>query len=303
MARALLFLYAESPVHAGADTSLGALDLPIQREAGTALPVVWGQSLKGALRSHARGRWGPDDPKITRLFGDPPPTGPNPAPAKPGRLSVGDAQLVAFPVATLHDTFAWLTSPLVLGRLRRRAGLVDPDGPRAAALAGQQVPAATDSTVLSATDRWAAVDAVFGPYVAVCQPDEATAGWARVLSEAVLPAGAEFDFFRTKLRRDLVVVGDGLLTAVTKECGEVTPRVQLKTSVKTVEHGPFYVEYLPTETILVAVVEAVDVGDLTELGAVVTDQVMHLGGDETIGKGLIWCRLVGDGGGGGTAQS
>lgn len=52
MPRALLFLYAESPVHAGADSSVGVVDLPIQREASTGLPVIWGQSLKGALREH-----------------------------------------------------------------------------------------------------------------------------------------------------------------------------------------------------------------------------------------------------------
>ncbi len=124
MVRALLFLYAESPIHAGADSSVGALDLPIQREVGTGLPVIWGQSLKGALRSHARDRWGPEHPRVAQLFGDPPPSGADAQPAKPGRLSVGDAHLVAFPVPTMRATFAWLTSPLVLGRLRRRAGLV-----------------------------------------------------------------------------------------------------------------------------------------------------------------------------------
>ena len=52
--RALLFLYAETPVHAGADTGLGALDLPIQREVTTGLPIIKGESLKGALRERLR---------------------------------------------------------------------------------------------------------------------------------------------------------------------------------------------------------------------------------------------------------
>ena len=53
MTEFLLYLYAESPVHTGAAGSLDVLDLPVQREAATGYPVIWGQSLKGALRQAA----------------------------------------------------------------------------------------------------------------------------------------------------------------------------------------------------------------------------------------------------------
>ncbi|HLY31875.1 MAG TPA: RAMP superfamily CRISPR-associated protein, partial [Ktedonobacterales bacterium] len=49
-AAALLFLYTETPLHAGTGASLGIVDLPIQREVHTQYPMIQGSSVKGALR-------------------------------------------------------------------------------------------------------------------------------------------------------------------------------------------------------------------------------------------------------------
>jgi CRISPR-associated protein Cmr4 len=50
---ALLGLLAETSIHAGAGQMAGVIDLPIQREAHTAWPVVFGSAVKGALRTLA----------------------------------------------------------------------------------------------------------------------------------------------------------------------------------------------------------------------------------------------------------
>ena len=44
-----IIVYALSPLHAGSGRSLGAVDLPIQRD-GFGYPIIWGSSFKGALR-------------------------------------------------------------------------------------------------------------------------------------------------------------------------------------------------------------------------------------------------------------
>ena len=49
----VLFLYCESPLHAGAGEG-GVIDLPIQRESRTNLPKIESSSLKGALRETMR---------------------------------------------------------------------------------------------------------------------------------------------------------------------------------------------------------------------------------------------------------
>ncbi len=47
----ILGLYSVTSVHAGSGAELSVIDLPIQRERHTGFPVIWGQSLKGVLRS------------------------------------------------------------------------------------------------------------------------------------------------------------------------------------------------------------------------------------------------------------
>ena len=46
----LLFLHAQTGLHPGSGTALGAVDLPIQRERYTQWPVIPGSTLKGILR-------------------------------------------------------------------------------------------------------------------------------------------------------------------------------------------------------------------------------------------------------------
>jgi CRISPR-associated protein Cmr4 len=294
MQRALLFLYAESPVHAGADSSLGALDLPIQREASTSLPVIWGQSLKGALRDHLTRVWSESD--VNCVFGMPPPSSDGTGDGlKPGTLSVGDAQLVGFPVPTLVNTYAWISGALPLGRLRRKAELAGVTGMPNAALPTGRL---SGDVCLAAHRRWTADRTALGPYVLRCETHEAVEAWADWLSKKALPGGAAHSYFHGKLATDLLVVGDHLLAPITKECAEVTPRVQLGRTdedgnrTKTVVHGPFYSEYLPTETILVGLLECREAGHLDKLHTALDGQILRLGGDETIGKGLLWCRVV-----------
>ncbi len=302
MERLLLFLYAESPVHAGADSSLGVVDLPMQRDGHTRLPVIWGQSLKGALRAHPKpASWGRQD--VLDAFGAAPPNpgsnngdggdsgGMDARELKPGSLAVGDAELVAFPAPTLEATFAWVTSPLALGRLRRKAALVGIDQDR-------RVPDPEDpGVVLAGARRWTGQKRVVGPYVVDGRSSPEAKEWARWLSATALPGpqpagGREpHQVFRDKLAEDFVVVHDDLLVQITEECAEITPRVQLKAGVKTVEHGPFYTEYLPTESLLATVVEG-SRKHLEMLTDLLNGQVLRIGGDETIGKGLMWCTVV-----------
>ncbi len=290
MARFLLLLYAEAPVHAGADASVGDVDLPIQRESAAGLPVIWGQSLKGALRDHCARAWGPGSAELAAIFGDPPPQPGDPSP-KPGCLAVGDAQLLAFPVPTLTSVFAWATSPLVLARLARKAGLCG------VGTVPRGVPDTSEQAGAPA-DEWAG-KAVLGPYIVAVARDECTRDWAEWLSAYAFPAGDEHQFFASKMATDLVAVPDDVMKGITEECVEITPRVQLHDrsdpeKAKTVKHGPFQVEYLPTETLLAALLECPSDTHAALLRDTVSEgRVLRLGGDETIGKGLLWCRFLG----------
>jgi CRISPR-associated protein Cmr4 len=290
MIELMLYLYAESPLHPGGADSVDALDLPVQREVTTGYPVIWGQSLKGALRQ-AAGK----DPLVTAVFG----SGIDEDVQKPtsaGLLAVGDAQLVAMPVPTLQHTFAWATSALALNRLRRRYRVLAADQH----LPG--VPVVPTHAAAAAHPGWLAgqpAQHAFGPCLVTfpdTAPSQELAGWAgRIAAHALDGPDGPLGYFATKLGEDLVLFGDDVMTTLLAECTEFVARVQLNDG-KTVQNGPFYSEYLPAETILVASLSLRESPDqehhLALLRRLLHNQLIRIGGDETIGKGLAWTRLV-----------
>ena len=287
----LLYLYAESPVHTGAADSVDVLDLPVQREAATGYPVIWGQSLKGALRQAARDA-GWDPGMITSVFGSDVAEAAAGGSTTPGGLAVGDAQLVAMPVPALRRTFAWVTSEIALGRLARKYRALDLEVPA--------VPEVRTGEGVAATAAWTdAPSEVLGPCVLPLgnAANDRLARWAARLAEDALGAGAGFTPFAAKLGRDLIMAGSDVMPVLLRECTEQSVRVQLAAESKTVENGPFYSEYLPAETILAAALTlrrgADDAAARAALGRLLNGQLLQVGGDETLGKGLVWGRLIG----------
>ena len=121
MKTAILGLHAETSIHAGAGSALDVIDLPIQREAHTNWPCVFGSAVKGALRACATARgaqhaelvFGPERTDSSEYA---------------GALLVGDARLALLPVRSLTGHFRWVTCPAILDRLKRDAQRLDIDG-------------------------------------------------------------------------------------------------------------------------------------------------------------------------------
>ncbi|MCD0448603.1 type III-B CRISPR module RAMP protein Cmr4 [Actinocorallia sp. API 0066] len=282
----LLYLYAESPLHPGASDSADSIDLPIQREAATTYPVIWGQSLKGALRQAAQESADWSDPLVREVFGKAVDAQRGEAEDAAGLLAVGDAQLVAMPVPTLRRTFAWVTSEIALGRLARKYRTLGHE-PHA-------VPSVAADMGSAASDGW--VDGrgqTLGPCVLPVEAKDANlAAWAALIAGGALSA-AGFEPFRAKFGEDLLLVGSDAMPLLLRECTELTARVQLNEG-KTVQNGPFYSEYLPTETLLAAPLTLRGGGAdaLKALRSLLGGELLRIGGDETLGKGLVWPRLV-----------
>jgi CRISPR-associated protein Cmr4 len=287
----LLYLYAESPVHAGAADSIDVLDLPVQREKATRYPVIWGQSLKGALRQAATdARWGKD--RLEAVFGSAIERADEHGGTKEGALAVGDAQLVAMPVPTLRRTFGWLTSEIALARLARKYRVLERETPG--------LPDVRSGDGAAASDGWVEGEReVLGPYLVPLgsSHDENLAAWARRIADDAFGPEEEFRPFADKLRQDLLLAGADIVPDLLRECTEQAVRVQLSAS-KTVQNGPFYSEYLPAETIMAASLtlresaEAEAQQSRVALRGLLHGQLLQIGGDETLGKGLMWGRLL-----------
>jgi CRISPR-associated protein Cmr4 len=240
-----MFLYAISPVHMGSGTAIGAIDNPIQRERHTEHPMMAGSGIKGALRHHwaAAG----DLDLVERIFGPY-----EEAAEHAGALSLADAQLVLFPVRSRRRSFVYTTCPTALARLKRLlglAGITEADSWQIPRL-GEDECVVLDEQLLH--DGHLVLEAYrFQP---TAEPGDAgaIAGW---LAKHALPEGDGFEYFRTKLRTDLVVLSDSRLGFFVRHATVVEPHVRINDESGTADDGGlFYTENLPPESLLVSLV-------------------------------------------------
>ena len=108
MRHEIVGMLAETFVHPGTGQNVGAIDLPVAREAATDYPFVAGSSLKGAMRQAFEDKEGKDAAKA--IFGEQ---------DNAGNVLVSDARLLLLPVRSLSSAYKWVTCPHLLERLKR----------------------------------------------------------------------------------------------------------------------------------------------------------------------------------------
>jgi CRISPR-associated protein Cmr4 len=294
---AILFLYTETPLHAGSGTSLGIVDLPIQRERTTGYPMIQASGLKGCLRDAVNG----DAPKLKLVFG--PDTGRGEEPSEhAGALSVGDARILLFPVRSLIGVFAWVTCPNVLARFKREAemtglsmswNLIGPKDDGTALVA--------DGSILIANGK-----VVLEEFAFTAQTDSGVKAIAQWLKDNALPAGNEYAYWRDTLEKRLVILPENAFRDFVQLSTEVIARVRIDDTKKTVERGALWTEeHLPSETLLYATLFASKPrlqnppSDLQDAAAVlrfvqnaIDGKRLQLGGDATVGRGIVKARVV-----------
>jgi CRISPR-associated protein Cmr4 len=261
----VLYLQAITSLHPGSGTALGAIDLPVQRERHTGWPTIPGSSLKGVFRDAAlRSNSG----EVETLFGKAR-EGQDDGGFAAGVLSFTDARLLAFPVRSLYGVFALVTCPTALKRWQRDAALVgkkitlpeaNPKEGQACAVAGCRCISPSKKLVL----------------------EEFSFSCHEMAKAIPAPPIGSLDPAR------IVVVHDDDFTHFAQHATEVTARIGLDSTTKTVKDGAlFYEEFLPAETLLYSLVLRSARGNGVEWTPPAFAQI---GGDETIGKGL--CAVV-----------
>jgi CRISPR-associated protein Cmr4 len=292
---AMLFLYCETPVHAGTGTSLSIVDLPIQRERITGLPIVQASSLKGVLRAEVERLKGKQIAEA--LFG--PET--QRAHEHAGCVSPHDARLLLFPIRSLVGVFAWATCPFVLERFKREmiaAGFQ----------IGWQVPnPANSQQALVAHDDTIVADGkvVLEEFAFEKQKDNSAEQIANWLRDNAFPQSSEYEDFRKWLPKRFVILPDDAFRDFTQLATEVIARIRLKPETKTVAEGALWTEeHLPSETLLYApiFVSKPLAPNANQLGLTNSNAVLQvlsdlqldrlqIGGDETVGRGIVKVRL------------
>lgn len=311
-----LFLYAESPLHVGSGGSLGAVDLPIQRERSTQIPTLPGSGIRGALREQLcikedRAR----DELLREWFGNDPPDrsakGDQDQPQSAdgardanenhkfwaGAVHLDDARLLLMPVRSVRHGWAWVTAKVVIDRLNRDLDGHPDLGWDAAPAAGTAWVAGGGGFLARSSSEAGSVlleDIEFPATVRA----EATklASW---IGENCLPGTSVYEPFKARLAQQLVVLSDEDFKEFCLTATEVVARVRMDPIKHVVAKGALWTEeLLPAEALLWS---SGMVSDSRKPGsgrkasalrsalkaAVVAAGRIRLGGDQGIGRGRV----------------
>lgn len=294
--QAVSFIYCVSPVHMGAGSAVGVIDNPIQREKHTDHPSFAGSGIKGAVRHGWEALGG--DTRITDLIFGPNSKGDLHA----GAVSFGDAQLVAFPIRSLRGGFVYATCPLALARAQRLMQMV---GMKAE---WPELPSIEEGKCVLANQALLAADKLHleaFEYVGTRTQDLLKIG--ADLAARAIPAGAAFDYFRSKLTQDLVVLSDADFAYFVRNATLVEAHVRIDDITGTADGGGlFYTENLPPESILIAPLMASNTRALKDKGealdaetvlsrvkTAITSRALQIGGDATTGRGIVMMTVQG----------
>ncbi|HET8913926.1 MAG TPA: type III-B CRISPR module RAMP protein Cmr4 [Ktedonobacteraceae bacterium] len=270
----MLYLYVETPLHAGTGSGLSSIDLPIQRERTTQYPMIQGSGIKGKLRGAAEdfreSLKGTDDKEAKRqdniinaVFGTSPTnrsedtraTGQASTPPQEsaGALVVGDARLLLFPVRSLSGIFAYVTCEDILNRFSRDlkrgsdSNAVDWDGE--IKVEEQQALVTTASKVIIAEgDQKQLVLEEFSFNAESNKRVDTIAKW---IADHAFPTGSEYAYWRSKIQSSLVILTNDDFRDFVLYATEIITRIKLDRATKTVSKGALWTEeHLPTDTLL-----------------------------------------------------
>ena len=308
----ILFFYTITPLHPGSGASVAGVDLPIQRERHTNFPMIQASGVKGALRDLAE-KVCKDEEKIKIVFG-PKTEG---ASEHGGALAFTDARVLLFPVRSACGVFAWVTCKSAIERLKRDIFVIPNVDQREKAfteiqeielpdvLQGQAVTPPNARVTLD--DKVILEDFCFTLSKEGQDKVGKLAAW---LGDHAFPIALRYWCEKLKGDHALVLLSDDDFRRFVEMSTEVITRVQLG-ETGTVAAGPWDEEHLPTETLLYSLALATDpklskdknTTSIREAehvieflkGLLEEAKVAQFGGDETVGKGLVFMRFFGGG--------
>lgn len=286
----MFWIHALTPLHVGTGQGLGFIDLPIMREKTTNWPLVPGSAIKGVIadRFQATEDARKENKLLAAAFGR---AGEDHSSA--GALVFTDARLTCLPVRSLYGTFAWVTSPLALRRLKRdmlhTGNIQDIPVPKIPEDRSILLPDQVDSVLTDTNHKVFFEDLDFDSAA-----DSAVKEWANAIAQSVF---SEDEEWRTLFLKRFAVLPDDSFDFLCDFGTEVVARVRIEEQTKTVAKGAlWYEESLPAESILSGIVWCDWVaknGGFTQADLMNSfcskEHLLQIGGKATTGKGRVRC--------------
>ncbi len=285
MKQKLLYLFTRTPLHVGAGSSVGAIDQPIVRERHTGFPLIPGTSLKGVLRDTATRDDKLQKADVDAIFGEGFGSGSKDFSA--GRVSFGEAKLLAFPVRSAKGSFAFTTCPLALERFQREQSggptlSVPPEPKDMECLAGDTVTMARNGQagVVLEEYRFSRAQGEAGKF-----PADWETALLGLLEDPVWQAG----------KGRFVLLSNGDFAHFVKNACEVSQHVGIDPQKGTAKRGAlFNLEAVPAESLFFAPLSPLaragdELDKLVELFS--RKPLLQFGGDGTTGLGFCTVKL------------
>ena len=277
MNQKVMSIFTRTPMHVGAGSSVGAVDQPIIRERHTGFPVIPGSSLKGVLTT----LWADEtnlnknkkriqESDLELLFGSD-----DNDHAKAGKLLVGEGKILAFPVRSAKNAFAWCTCPLVLARAKRDLGLSVP----AFAINGADECLAPASMTMKGR-------VVLEEYC-LNHSGDVHEGLTNAL-QGISDDAAWLD----ELQSHLVILSDEMFSYFVENACEIAQHVRIDADTGTAIPGALFNQVnVPSETMFYTVLHEAEEGLAEKVSVKLAEQdhVLQIGGDA--GAGLGWCTV------------
>lgn len=259
----ILGLLAETPLHPGAGSSAGVIDLPVARESTTDYPVIAGSSMKGALLDRAERA----QLNHRELFG---------SQDAAGQILISDARLLLLPVRTLSGgPYRWATCPYLLERFRR-------DWKRAGHEVPWDVPEVAKGKAL-------------GQGTGTLYLEERQFEWA-----GAVPAGIVQAIRGLIAHSETAARVDRLLTVLHDEDFAWFARYGLSVNARNVltpekqSENLWYEETLPPDCLFYCLLSERRTGALTEVLSIFDEHpYLQIGGNETVGQGWLAVKREG----------
>jgi len=296
----IMFLIAESSIHAGSGEDVGFVDQPIQRAKFTDYPVVQSSEVKGALRDYLESKGKRQE--VETVFG-PEVTG-----DFAGAVSFSEARLLFLPVKSLYGVYAYVTCPYLLNRFTKELHLdvsfsSDVFDSDAVVLEGSIV--AKDSKVILHEFPFTVKQTYSIPELSVSAGKINFFKW---LESKLYPDDENYKYWKENFLKRVVILSDENMKLFTQMGVEIVTRNKIGESgtANSKEGNLWTEENLPEETVMYFSFKCSTLYKLPQVNDEIqtadqateflinelTDKVIQLGGNKTIGRGFVLIRYA-----------
>ncbi len=226
-----------------------------------------------------------------------------------GSIGFTDARLLLFPVKSMKGVFVWITCPHVLNRLEMDLKIAHAETALPSLKVASALPILENTCLVADPEKVAfnREHVFLEEYSFSAKKEAAVGALASELAEMIFIAD-DLKYWNQTLKTNLVILNDNDFRDFVTQSTEVVTRIKIDNNTGTVESGALFTEeYLPGDSVMYSLVlfsdeftkrpsDKMDAGQVRAFftGQMKKTPMFQLGGNATIGKGLLRTQLLND---------